>query len=114
MKKDEYHFNWNKILLEKEKGNRQVFIGKGYYDDLDKNQYPLVFVKDHHIVKGKTVYRINRFGTLKDPNFFYVALNFYENIKFLWLQKKLWIQNKDSIMWLINIVVAALAITASF
>lgn len=39
-----------------------------------------------------------------------IKINFITSLKLYWIYKKLWIQNKDNVMWLINIIVAFLAI----
>jgi len=113
MKVQEYRYEVNKIHLVKT-NNVFIIIGKGYYDD-GTNQWPLIYKEDHHIYDGKKyIYRINLMGnTMADPRVFHIALSWRENMKFLFIQKKLWIHNKDNVMWIVNILVAILAIIAS-
>ena len=109
MKVKEYNHEINRINLVP--SSKEITIGKGYYDD-GTNQWPLVYQKNHHIYKSKPyVYKINLFGqTTADARPFYIALNFWENIRFKWIQGKTWVHDKDNIMWFINIMVAILAI----
>ena len=68
--------------------------------------HPLVFVKKE-CFKQKYVYFLFYFGN-KEGNSrgVHITLKFWENIRFLWMQRKMWIHKKEFIMWLINISIA--------
>jgi hypothetical protein len=112
MTTNEYQHQINKIELTT--STRTVSFGRGYYSE-GESQFPLVYKRNHHTVKRKNyVYRVHLYGqTNEDCKGFYVAFNFWQNIRFLGIQRKLWIHDKDFFMWFINIVVAGLAIIAS-
>jgi hypothetical protein len=108
-----YEYNHAMNEIELVKGNRLLKIGKGYYND-GAGDFQFIYTPDHHTVKGKKyVYRFPRFGDLTNPRYHYIALDEAENFEFLFIQGKLWIHDKENVMWLINILVALLAILAT-
>ena len=59
----EYNHEINKIELTP--SSKKLTLGKDYYSQ-EENDWPLVYTRNHHTVKGKRyVYKISLFGNCK-------------------------------------------------
>ena len=113
MKLTEYMHDTNKKELRPTKNT--IVIGRGYYSE-HGSDWPFYPVRDRHTVKGKPwVYSYPILGYQSETEHRrYIALNWFENIRFRHIQRTLWVYKAENIMWFINIMVAILAVIAAF
>jgi hypothetical protein len=91
----------------------KITIKKNRWVDREGTSHPMKF-EEPIAFEDSHVYYLLLFGSSTPPNKgVHVSLTFFQNQKFLWLQNKHWLQQKDNIMWVINILVAILAIIAA-
>jgi hypothetical protein len=96
------------ILIQ---SNEVIDIRRNRWIDKHNTSHPLKYTQPVAF-ENKNVYFLHLFGDDSGTQHkgVHISLSFWDNQKFLWLQKKQWFQNKDNVMWLVNIVVATLAI----
>jgi hypothetical protein len=91
----------NSGVLEQNK--EQVILKYGrYIDKKDSLSFPLKF-KRMYCFKQKYVYFIYLYGD-KENTGFHISLSFWQNQRFLFLQRKHWLQKEENIRYLINIL----------
>lgn len=75
--------------------------------DNNGTSHPIKYVRPLAF-ENKNVYFLHLFGDdSKQPHHgVHISLNFWQNQKFLWLQKQHWMQKTSNITWLISIIIA--------
>ena len=97
----------NKFSPERISSKTEITIeGKFYKNYLYINDV----VKKRGISSEKQLYWCDTSSNNDGSGFHFKPKNLGERIKFLWYYKKIWIQDKDNVMWVVNITVAILAI----
>jgi len=97
--------------IDNEKKNEDGTITVTMIHDVVVNM-PLYHIEKIPFKKIKDLYFLtfekgDRIGCHITPN------NFYQKQKLLWMYGKHWFQDKNNIMWIVNVVVAILAIIAA-
>lgn len=100
----------NKFSKERIRSKHELTIEGKFYKNF-------LYINDVVLKKGispeKFLYWCDTSSKDKSGGFHFKPKNFFQRIKFLWYFKKLWIQDKDNVMWIVNITVALLAIIAT-
>lgn len=100
----------NKFSKERILSKHEITIENRFYKNF---LYIDSIQKKAGISPEKYLYWCNTDKEKNQHGFHFKPKNFFYRMRFLWYFKKFWIQEKDNIMWLINILVAILAIIAS-
>lgn len=94
------------------KTEQVITLNKNRWLDAGGTSHPMSYTCPKAFINDN-VYFLHRFGNVDGNSGVHISLPFWKNQQFLLLQGKHWIQQKDNIMWFVNIMVAAMAIVAT-
>jgi hypothetical protein len=88
------------------------------FRNLDGDKFLFDFSRDdtytnHSSEKVNIKFRVYSNGEPNRYQDYYACISIVNYLKLCWRFKKLWLQKRDNVMWLINLLVAILAIIAS-
>lgn len=67
----------------------------------NENYYQRIYALEF---EKRIIYYLNTFGKKDNQHGIYIGVNWSENQKFLWLQKKHWLQREENIRYVVNVL----------
>jgi len=96
------------------KTDELINVRRNRWIDKHGTSHPMKFEKPIAFENRNVYYLLLFGGEGTHQSGVHISLSLWENQRFLWLQNKHWFQQKDNVMWIVNILVAILAILATF
>lgn len=88
--------------------NRDIVIEHGRWIDWQNISHPMVSKRIDSFY-GRRVYFLHRFGHDSGSHHFgvHIQLSYWQNQKFLWIQKAHWFQQPENLKWILNRIIPA-------